>query len=124
LGGSDAKIEWGKVEGFGKGTKASYDSQKKVLTFCFSRGPETSSEALRQQREILMGQLRNLGYANSMKYNGEVIAENVEDYDIVLVNKNHKLLIRLNKKQPKENLKSTSEGSNPEGEEQSKIKFS
>ena len=124
MGGSGAKIEWGKVEGFGKGTKASYDSQKKVLTFCFSRGPETSSEALRQQREILMGELRSLGYANSMKYNGEVIAQNVEDYEIVLVNKNHKLLIRLNKKQPKENLEPTAEGSNRESEGQSKIRFS
>ena len=34
-----------------------------------------------------------------MKYNGEVIADNIETEDVVLVKKNHQLLIHLNKKQ-------------------------
>jgi hypothetical protein len=117
------KIEWGKVEKIGKGTKASYDSEKKVLTFCFERGPQTSSEALRQSREVLMSELKELGYVNHMKYNGEVTAENVEEADIVLVKKNHKLLIRLNKKLVQEKNPSTSESSKSNEEGQSNIKF-
>jgi hypothetical protein len=117
------KIEWGKVEKIGKGTKASYDSEKKVLTFCFERGPQTSSEALRQAREVLMGELKELGYVNRMKYNGEVVAENVEGSDLVLVKKNHKLLISLNKKQSPEKPVSTSESSKSKEEGQSNIKF-
>ena len=118
------KIEWGKVEKIGKSTKASYDSEKKVLTFCFERGPQTSSEALRRTREILMGELKELGYVNRMKYNGEVVAENVEEADVVLVKKNHKLLIRLNKKQAQEKpTVSASESSKSKEEGQSNIKF-
>jgi hypothetical protein len=123
LGGSNAKIEWGTVEGIGKGTKASYNSQMKILTFCFNRGPETSGEALRLQREVLMRELKDLGYSNQMKYNGEVIADNVNEDDVVLVKKNHKLLIRLNKKQPKENLKSIHNESGTGSEGESKIRF-
>jgi len=33
-----------------------------------------------------------------MKYNGEVIAEDIAEEDVVLTRKNHQLLIRLNKK--------------------------
>ena len=117
------KIEWGKVEKIGKGTKASYDSEKKVLTFCFERGPQTSSEALRQSREVLMGELKELGYVNRMKYNGEVTAENVEEADVLLVKKNHKLLIRLNKKQTQEKTPSASESFKSKEDGQSNIKF-
>jgi hypothetical protein len=117
------KIEWGKVEKIGKGTKASYDSGKKILTFCFERGPQTSSEALRQSREVLMSELKELGFVNRMKYNGEVTAENVEEADIILVKKNHKLLIRLNKKLVQEKTPSTSESSKSKEEGQSNIKF-
>jgi hypothetical protein len=123
LTNSTERIEWGKVEKIGKGTKASYDSEKKVLTFCFERGPQTSSEVLRKSREALMGELKELGYVNRMKYNGEVFAENVEEADIVLVKKNHKLLIRLNKKQAPEKPGSASESSKSTEEGQSNIKF-
>jgi len=117
------KIEWGKVEKIGKGTKASYDSEKKV-TFCFERGPQTSSETLRQSREVLMNELKELGYVNRMKYNGEVTAENVEEADVVLVKENHKLLIRLNKKQVQEKTPSASESTKSTEDGQSNIKFS
>ncbi len=116
------KIEWGHVENIGKGTKAHYDSQKKVLIFCFGRGPETSSEDLRKSRELLMNELKELGYESRMKYNGEVIVDNIEETNLVLVKKNHKLLIRLNKKQAPESLKKPTPESGFEG--QSNIKFS
>lgn len=123
---SNEKLEWGQVEKIGKGTKANYDSKKKVLTFCFNRGPETSSELLRTSRELLMKELSELGYVSRMKYNGEVVVDNVEDSDVVLVKKNHKLMIRLNKKQAeeKEKVSSSSESLESKGESQSKIKFS
>ena len=44
-----------------------------------------------------------------MKYNGEVVVDNVQESDVVLVKKNHKLMIRLNKKQTEEKVKSPSE---------------
>ena len=106
---STEKIEWGQVEKIGKGTKANYDSKKKVLTFCFNRGPETSSELLRASRELLMKELSELGYASRMKYNGEVVVENVQETDVVFVKKNHKLTIHLNKKQAEEKAASPSE---------------
>ncbi len=96
------KPMWGQVEKIGKGTKANYDPAKKTITFCFNRGPETSSELLRKSRELLMKELKELGYASRMKYNGEVLVENIAEEDVVLVKKNHKLIIRLNKKQPTE----------------------
>jgi hypothetical protein len=37
-----------------------------------------------------------------MKYNGEVVADNIAEEDVVLVKKNHKLIIHLNKKQVEE----------------------
>jgi hypothetical protein len=89
---------WGKVEKLGKGTKANYDSDKKIITFCFNRSPQTSSEHLRTLRERLMKELRELGYDSRMKYNGEVIVDNIAEDDVVLVKKNHKLIIHLNKK--------------------------
>jgi hypothetical protein len=121
---SDQKLEWGQVERIGKGTKASYDSEKKVLTFCFNRGPDTSSELLRASRELLMKELRELGYVSRMKYNGEVVVDCVQESDVVLVKKNHKLMIRLNKKQAEEKAKSASELLDSKVESQSRIKFS
>ena len=100
------------MEKIGKGTKANYDSEKKVLTFCFNRGPDTSSEALRASRELLMKELKELGYVSRMKYNGEVVVDNVEETDVVLVKKNHKLMIRLNKKQAEEKANSPQNHSN------------
>jgi hypothetical protein len=96
---------WGQVEKLGKGTKANYDPDKKNITFCFNRSPQTSSEALRKSRELLMKDLKELGYESHMKYNGEVIVDNVAEEDVVLVKKNHKLIIHLNKKQAGEKEK-------------------
>ncbi len=121
---SAQKLEWGQVERIGKGTKANYDSEKKVLTFCFNRGPDTSSELLRASRELLMKELRELGYVSRMKYNGEVVVDCVQESDVVLVKKNHKLMIRLNKKQAEEKAKSASESLDSKVESQSRIKFS
>ena len=92
------KVVWGRVEKFGKGTRANYEADKKTITFCFKRDLQTSSEQLRKLREQLMSELKELGYASRMKYNGEVIAENIDQEDVVLTRKNHQLLIRLNKK--------------------------
>ncbi len=117
------KLEWGKVEKIGKGTKANYNSEKKILTFCFNRGPETSSEILRISREHLMKALSQLGYLSRMKYNGEVVVENVQESDVILVKKNHKLIISLNKKQD-ENVKASAESLDSKNESQSRIKFS
>jgi hypothetical protein len=47
-----------------------------------------------------MKELKELGHNSRMKYNGEVIVENVEDEEVVLEKKNHKVMIRLNKKLP------------------------
>ena len=121
---TNEKLEWGQVEKIGKGTKANYDSQKKLLTFCFNRGPETSSELLRASRERLMKELNELGYTSRMKYNGEVVVDKVEENDVVLVKKNHKLVIHLNKKQAEEKIKSPSESPDSKNESQSNIKFS
>ena len=41
------KTIWGQVEKVGKGTRANYDPDKKTVTFCFKRAPETSAEQLR-----------------------------------------------------------------------------
>ena len=117
------KLEWGQVEKIGKGTKANYNSEKKVLTFCFNRGPETSSELLRTSREHLMKELTELGYVSRMKYNGEVVVDNVQETDLVLVKKNHKLMITLNNKQD-EKFKASSESIDSKNESQSQIKFS
>ena len=96
------KTIWGQVEKLGKGTKANYDPGKKTITFCFNRSPQTSSEVLRTLRERLMKELKELGYDSHMKYNGEVVADNIAEEDVVLVKKNHKLIIHLNKKQVEE----------------------
>jgi len=90
---------WGQVEKLGKGTKANYDPDKKIITFCFNRSPQTSSELLRTLRERLIKELRELGYDGRMKYNGEVVVNNVAEENVVLVKKNHKLIIHLSKKQ-------------------------
>lgn len=93
------KIVWGQVEKIGKGTRASYDPNNKTITFCFIRNMQTSSEQLRKLREALINELKELGYTSRMKYNGEVVVDNVENEDTILVRKNHKLVIHLNKKQ-------------------------
>ena len=93
------KVVWGQVEKIGKGTRASYDPDKRTVTFCFTRNLQTSSEQLRKQRETLMNELKELGFTSCMKYNGEVVVDNVEKEDAILVRKNHKLVIHLNKKQ-------------------------
>ena len=98
----DKTVVWGQVEKIGKATKAAYDAGKKTLTFCFNRDPYTTSEKLRALRERLMQELKEQGYPSCMKYNGEVIVENVQEEDVVLERKNHKLIIHLNKKLSKE----------------------
>ncbi len=103
------KIFWGKIEKIGKGTRASYDPAKKTITFCFQRSLETSSEQLRKLREALMRELKDLGYASRMKYNGEVVVDNVEPENVTLVTENHKLKIHLNPKQSPEKQGETSE---------------
>jgi hypothetical protein len=99
---SNEKGIWGQVEKLGKGTKANYDPSKRIITFCFNRSPQTSSELLRSSRELLIKELRELGYEGRMKYNGEVIVNNIAEEDVVLVKKNHKLIIHLNKKHVEE----------------------
>ena len=106
---SSDRIVWGKVEKIGKGTRANYDPDKKALTFCFNRNLETSSEQLRKLREALMKELRELGYASRMKYNGEVVVDNVEGENVNLVTENHKLIIHLNPKQSDEKQGGASE---------------
>src|SRR4030067_3407854 len=103
------KTIWGQVEKLGKGTKANYDPSKKIITFCFNRSPQTSSELLRTSREHLMKELKELGYECRMKYTGEVVVDNIAEEDVVLVKKNHKLMITLNKKQVGEKEKDHSE---------------
>ena len=103
------KPMWGRVDKVGKGTKATYDAEKKTLAFCFNRDAQTTSEQLRVLREKLMKELRDLGYVSRMKYNGEVLVENVEDEDVVLEKVNQKLVIHLNKKlSPEEKEKAAS----------------
>ena len=106
---SSEKTIWGQVEKLGKGTKANYDPDKKIITFCFNRSPQTSSELLRTSRELLMKELRDLGYAGRMRYNGEVVVDNIAEENVVLVKKDHKLIIHLNKKQVGEKEKGSSE---------------
>jgi hypothetical protein len=100
---------WGKVEKLGKGTKANYDPDKKIITFCFNRGPHISSDLLRTSRELLMKELRELGYDGRIKYTGEIVVDNIAEEDVVLVKKDHKLVIHLNKKQIGEKEKDPSE---------------
>ena len=93
------KTIWGHVEKLGKGTRANYDPDKKTITFCFIRDPQTSGEQLKILRELLMKELKELGYNSRMKYNGEVVADSIENEDVALIKKNHQLIIHLNKKQ-------------------------
>jgi hypothetical protein len=106
---SNEKGIWGQVEKLGKGTKANYDPSKRIITFCFNRSPQTSSELLRSSRELLMKELRELGYNSRMKYNGEVVVDNIAEENVVLVKKNHKLIIHLNNKHAAEKEKTPSE---------------
>jgi hypothetical protein len=64
---------------------------------------------LRTSRELLMKELRELGYDGRMKYNGEVFVDNIAEEDVVLAKKDHKLIIHLNKKQVGEKEKDPSE---------------
>jgi hypothetical protein len=89
---------WGQVDKIGKGTKANYDPVKKTITFCFNRSPQASSEILRKSREKLMQELKELGFANRIKHNGEVVVDGIAKEEVALEKKNHKLIIRLNKK--------------------------
>jgi len=57
-----------------------------------------------------MKELKELGYISHMKYNGEVVAENIENENVSLIKKNHKLIIYLNKKQAEETEENSSEG--------------
>ena len=116
------KPVWGQVDKVGKGTKANYDPSKKTITFCFNRSPDTSSEALRVSREVLIRELKDLGYVGRMKYNGEVIAENINAEDVEIVNKNHKLIIHLKKKQDEKKAVASSEP-NPQQAPSSNMKF-
>ena len=102
------KVMWGQVEKIGKGTRANYDPNKKTITFAFNRSPETSTEKLRKLREVLMKELKELGYDSFMKYNGEVIAEKIEPENVVLLRKNHKLTIQLKNKQSQNKENTTS----------------
>lgn len=95
---SEDKPLWGQVEKIGKGTKAAYDADKKTITFCFNRDPHTSGDQLKKLRERLMKELKDLGYVSRMKYNGEVIVDNVEPEDVVFEKKNGKVIIHLNNK--------------------------
>jgi len=106
---SNGKTMWGKVEKLGKGTKANYDSDKKIITFCFNRSPHISSDLLRTSRELLVKELRELGYDGRIKYTGEIVVDNIAEEDVVLVKKDHKLVIHLNKKQIGEKEKDPSE---------------
>lgn len=106
---SSEKTMWGQVEKLGKGTKANYDPDKKIITFCFNRSPQTSNEFLRTLRERLIKELLEMGYVGHIKYNGEVFVDNISEEDVVLIKKNHKLIIHLNKKvEEKEKSSSTS----------------
>ena len=105
------KVVWGHVEKLGKGTRANYEPEKKTITFCFKRDAQTTSEQLRKLREQLMTDLKTLGYVSHMKFNGEVIAENIAEEDVILTRKNHQLSIRLDKKGSGAKEKETSEQS-------------
>jgi len=105
---SSEKTIWGQVEKLGKDTKANYDPDKKIITFCFNRSPQISSGLLKTSRERLINELRELGYVGRMKYNGEVLVDNISEEDVVLVKKNHKLIIHLNKKKVGEKEKDPS----------------
>src|SRR3990170_4600562 len=89
------KTIWGRTDKIGKGTRANYDPDKKTITFCFNRDPHTTSNQLKTLRERLMIELKELGYTSRMKYNGEVIADNIEQENVTLVKKNHQLTIHL-----------------------------
>jgi hypothetical protein len=102
------KTIWGHVEKLGKGTRANYDPDKKTITFCFNRDTQTSSEQLKTLRELLLGELKEKGYGSRIKYNGEVVADNIEKEDVLLVKKNHQLIIHLNKKQSEDKEKDIS----------------
>jgi hypothetical protein len=107
------KTVWGQVQKLGKGTRAHYDPDKKTITFCFKRDPYTTGDQLKKLRETLMKELKELGYDSHMKYNGEVIVENIADEEVVQIRENHKLIIQLKnrqeavgkeKQQPKESI--------------------
>jgi hypothetical protein len=102
------KTIWGRVEKLGKGTRANYNPDKKTITFCFNRDPQTSSEQLKTSRELLIKEIKELGYTSRIKYNGEIVADNIEQEDVALIKKNHQLIIHINKKQSEDKEKDIS----------------
>jgi hypothetical protein len=102
------KTIWGRVEKLGKGTRANYNPDKKTITFCFNRDPKTTSEQLKTSRELLIKEIKELGYNSRTKYNGEVVADNIEQADVALIKKNHQLIIKINKKQSEDKEKDIS----------------
>jgi hypothetical protein len=104
------KVLWGQVEKIGKGTRANYDPYKKTITFAFTRCPETSTEKLKTLRGRLVNELKELGYSSFVKFNGEVVADKIEAENVVLVKKNHKLIIQLKNKQSQDKENATSKG--------------
>jgi hypothetical protein len=54
---------------------------------------------LKKSRDRLVQELKELGFASRVKSNGEVVVDNIAKEDVVLEKKNHKLIIRLDKKQ-------------------------
>jgi hypothetical protein len=103
---------WGQVEKIGKGSKACFEADKKTITFAFNRGLDISGEQLRKQRERLMKELKELGFDSRMKYNGEVIVDNISEEDVVLEKKNGKLFIRIKKKDPNQKPKPSTDSDN------------
>jgi hypothetical protein len=95
------KTIWGHVEKIGKGTMANYNPDKKTITFCFKKDPKTTAEQIKTLRELLLKEIVNLGYGGRIKYNGEIIVENVEKDNVAIVKKNHQLIIHLNNKHDK-----------------------
>jgi hypothetical protein len=102
------KTIWGRVEKLGKGTRANYNPDKKTITFCFNRDPQTTSEQLKTSRELLIKEIKELGHNSRTKYNGEVVADNIEQADVALIKKNHQLIIKINKKQAEDKEKDIS----------------
>jgi hypothetical protein len=100
---------WGQVEKIGKGTKACFEADKKTITFAFNRGLDISGEQLRKQRERLIKDLKDLGFESHMKYNGELIVDNVSEGDVVLEKKSGKLFITIKKREPSQKENPTSD---------------
>jgi hypothetical protein len=53
---------------------------------------------MKRSRDKLTQELKEIGWISRIKYNGEVVVDNVAKDDVVLEKKNHKIVIRLNNK--------------------------